>query len=307
MNKYKLKLELLRNSNKIINALNTKVDEITRQNKNEQTSSEEKIQEMNASIESTINDYIKLLNCEHKLKESKINVEEKEIIVASNEIGNYIFKLQPNIDKINLDLFNRLIKLLLDGRTKIDLMKLDAEKLKKNLKGYGEQKKNEIDVYSYFEQEFNKKLEQTFKTKSIIVSKDNEYDKNGKSVGYDTKVYFNLICSNDDNGIYIVDQPEDDLSQKSITDYVLKDFKTMSKSRQVMLVTHNPQFLINLDVDNVIYLYRNSSGDLDIKYGALEYEDNNTNILKIIADNIDGGIETINRRWKRYDKTFKNE
>ena len=74
-----------------------------------------------------------------------------------------------------------------------------------------------------------------------------------------------------------------------------------------MLVTHNPQFLINLDVDNVIYLYRNSSGDLDIKYGALEYEDNNTNILKIIADNIDGGIETINRRWKRYDKTFKNE
>lgn len=39
--------------------------------------------------------------------------------------------------------------------------------------------------------------------------------------------------------------------------------------------------------------------------GALEYCDSNYDILKTVADNIDGGTELINRRWKRYERNIK--
>ena len=41
---------------------------------------------------------------------------------------------------------------------------------------------------------------------------------------------------------------------------------------------------------------------LCVQSGALEYADEDTDILKIVADTIDGGLESIRKRWKRYDK-----
>ena len=39
--------------------------------------------------------------------------------------------------------------------------------------------------------------------------------------------------------------------------------------------------------------------------GALEYEDDEYSILKIVADNIDGGIYTIQDVYKRQDKMYE--
>ena len=46
------------------------------------------------------------------------------------------------------------------------------------------------------------------------------------------------------------------------------------------------------------------SGEIEITNGALEYEneEENINILKDVANILDGGEETIRKRWKRYDK-----
>lgn len=59
--------------------------------------------------------------------------------------------------------------------------------------------------------------------------------------------------------------------------------------------------MVNLDVDNVIYI-QNRDGELSIKSGYLEYEDEETNILDIIAQNMDGGMECIEKRLKVYGK-----
>lgn len=67
------------------------------------------------------------------------------------------------------------------------------------------------------------------------------------------------------------------------------------------MVTHNPQFIVNLDVDNVIFLSMNN-GKFTIQSGALEYEDDDYSILRIVADNIEGGLQTIQGRMKRYEK-----
>lgn len=75
----------------------------------------------------------------------------------------------------------------------------------------------------------------------------------------------------------------------------------MGSQRQVIMVTHNPQFIVNLDVDNVIYLSKDK-GKFMIQSGALEYENDDYSILKIVADNIEGGLQTIQGRLKRYEK-----
>ena len=56
-----------------------------------------------------------------------------------------------------------------------------------------------------------------------------------------------------------------------------------------------------LDVDNVIYLSKDK-GKFMIQSGALEYENDDYSILKIVADNIEGGLQTIQGRLKRYEK-----
>ena len=61
-------------------------------------------------------------------------------------------------------------------------------------------------------------------------------------------------------------------------------------------------FNFNLDVDNLIFLSKDESG-FKIRSGALEYECPEYNILDIVAQNIDGGLDSIRKRWKRYEKT----
>ena len=101
--------------------------------------------------------------------------------------------------------------------------------------------------------------------------------------------------------LYIIDQPEDHISQRAIKEKVLDQFRRMGSQRQVIMVTHNPQFIVNLDVDNVIYLSKDK-GKFMIQSGALEYENDDYSILKIVADNIEGGLQTIQGRLKRYEK-----
>ena len=56
-----------------------------------------------------------------------------------------------------------------------------------------------------------------------------------------------------------------------------------------------------LDVDNVIFLSK-SNGKFIIQSGALEYENDDYSVLRIVADNIEGGLQTIRGRMKRYEK-----
>ncbi|CDA37628.1 putative uncharacterized protein [Clostridium sp. CAG:568] len=65
---------------------------------------------------------------------------------------------------------------------------------------------------------------------------------------------------------------------------------------QIILVTHNPLLVINLDVDNVVYLEKRND-IISIKSGPLE----DKKILSAIANEMDGGLKEIERRLKLYE------
>lgn len=158
--------------------------------------------------------------------------------------------------------------------------------------------KSDIELLKY---KINKKIDEDFQNEKVILKKDVDVT-GGMSDGFNSTAYFQLISyDNIKPGIYIVDQPEDDVSQSNIKTEVLKAIKHMASQRQVILITHNPLFVVNIDADNVIFLTK-KNGRLTFESGALEYENREYNILNIVATNLDGGIDSLEKRWKRYDK-----
>lgn len=130
-----------------------------------------------------------------------------------------------------------------------------------------------------------------------------------KSIGIDAEpspglygtLYFDLLAEEDTkSGVYIIDQPEDQISQVAIKEHVLGAFKRMSANRQILMITHNPLFVVNLDVDNVIVLARGQDGQIDVKSGALEYECDDYKVLDLVAKTVEGGAEVVRKRLKRY-------
>lgn len=130
-----------------------------------------------------------------------------------------------------------------------------------------------------------------------------------KSIGIDAEpspglygtLYFDLLAEEDTkSGVYIIDQPEDQISQVAIKEHVLGAFKRMSANRQILMITHNPLFVVNLDVDNVIVLARGQDGKIDVKSGALEYECDDYKVLDLVAKTVEGGAEVVRKRLKRY-------
>ena len=113
-----------------------------------------------------------------------------------------------------------------------------------------------------------------------------------------------MLADEKTNKLYIVDQPDDDISHLKLNSDVINIMRRMGDSKQVLFITHKPELVVNLDVDNVIILKQDDNDKIVINSGALEYEnsDKKINILKDVAEILDGGEEIIRKRWKRYDK-----
>lgn len=140
-------------------------------------------------------------------------------------------------------------------------------------------------------------------------SKENTYisevqskTKVGNTPGEISLVYYKFQIQEQESDFYVlaIDQPEDDINPKRIKQFLLKFLSNIRDKKQVLIVTHNPMLVVNLDVDNVIYMNK-VNNKIDIKYGALEY-DEDYSILDLIKDNLDGGYDVIEGRLKKYDK-----
>lgn len=231
------------------------------------------------------------------------NIKEKKVPTTSNKVGKYRFVAKTKIKEISNTNLLTLINNVL-GKSVKDINLIDSITIPDRFSNRNKDISYN-DKLINLKNELDKEIDNYFLIdKAINDASDKDVTKELSS-GFNSKIYFDLISNQtDDNRIYIIDQPEDDVSQPSIKKNILGDFYDMSKNRQVIIITHNPQFIVNLDVDNVIFIGKDENDKIYIQNGALEYCDKDYDILKIVADNIEGGIDSINERWKRYDKNI---
>ena len=135
--------------------------------------------------------------------------------------------------------------------------------------------------------------------KTVRFIKGNSDNRIGSTLGEQSLTYYEY-CSYRGTGIdvFVIDQPEDHISNARIAEHLVTFFNRMRKDKQIILVTHSPLLVVNQDVDNVICLDE-QDGKMAVSSGCLESGD----ILENIANKMDGGTEAVKRRLRAYGET----
>lgn len=121
-------------------------------------------------------------------------------------------------------------------------------------------------------------------------------DLNKVSAGQKGTVYLKMkLATSAFSKPIIFDQPEDDLDNGFIVEDLIELFKELKKYRQVIIVTHNANLVVNADAEQVI-VATNDHGKLSYISGSLEDSTINSEICKIL----EGGDTAFNNRRSKY-------
>ena len=109
-----------------------------------------------------------------------------------------------------------------------------------------------------------------------------------------------LAIDTEDDRPLIIDQPEENLDPKSIFDELVDLFRQAKQRRQIIIVTHNANLVVNTDADQVIVaacgqLHPGKLPEIGYTCGSLENADIRAHVCSIL----EGGEEAFRERAKR--------
>ncbi len=126
-----------------------------------------------------------------------------------------------------------------------------------------------------------------------------------------------IIKLSRENGPILIDQPEDNLDNRSVSRELVDFLKEKKRERQIILVTHNPNIVVNADAENIIVANQKGQNDgehtSDFKFdyinGALEdsfTKNESIDVLKSmgirehVAEVVEGGEDAFKKREEKY-------
>ncbi len=99
----------------------------------------------------------------------------------------------------------------------------------------------------------------------------------------------------------LVDQPEENLDPSSVNGELVPFFRDAAARRQIIMVTHNANLVVNADSDQVIVAeaQRMSAAELpQIRYTAGGLEE--PSVRSDVCQLLEGGEDALRKRWQRY-------
>ena len=93
----------------------------------------------------------------------------------------------------------------------------------------------------------------------------------------------------------VLDQPEDDLDNHLIYDLIVTQLREIKQKRQVIVVTHNANIVVNGDAENVIALDVRKGQTQIVTQGGLQESSIRDEICRVM----EGGKEAFDQRYKR--------
>jgi ABC-type lipoprotein export system ATPase subunit len=213
------------------------------------------------------------------IQEIAIN-DEVTVVLEVESTESLKGKIFDGITGVNnsLNLYEALIKLAL-GDVKIkNLNENSAENLSK---------KTYTNIKSILES-FDKPTEY-LKYSEESTSKNN-------SPGYNSEKYLETILRSGNSKIIFIDQPEDNLGNKFITDKLINLIRILKFKKQIFLVTHNPSIVVYGDAENVI-MCTNNENIIEYEQFVLEEKDHQKEICNVL----DGGQYIFEQRARKYN------
>lgn len=115
------------------------------------------------------------------------------------------------------------------------------------------------------------------------------------SLGQRASALINFIISRHDNGIIIIDQPEDDLDNQTIYNELIKEILEQKDKIQLIFATHNANIPVLGDCEQItVCRYENDS--IAIEQGSIDEEQIQHSIINVM----EGGEDAFKKRNEAY-------
>jgi len=168
--------------------------------------------------------------------------------------------------------------------------KLEEENLP-NKSHIHDQIKNPVELYNYLFgfDNLEERYELTLNNKSLEILSPGER-------GALLLVFYLMI--DEEECPLIIDQPEDNLDNKSVYEILVHFIKEAKLKRQIILVTHNPNLAVGADAENIIYVDINKSDKNKFTFisGAIEDKSINEKLVEVL----EGTMPAFNLRKLKY-------
>lgn len=266
---------------------------------------EEKFKLLGLKMEQSINDYTTQISEKWRLFKAgnpDLDTRKKEMLtsILGKDALNVSVKINFDTNKLYSLLMNKL-----DGRS-FNVDKLKSEILKINTIDEFMKFVKQVDGKGVFDPQITSTLRSAlielfykkhtnFITHEIVVTL-NDKPITKLSHGQQGTIYLRLqIAANLFSETIIYDQPEDDLDNSFITEELVGIFKEIKKYRQVIIVSHNANLVVNADSEQVI-IAKNEDGILKYTSGSLENTVINDSVCKVL----EGGESAFRNRERKY-------
>lgn len=303
-NNYEKLLELY---NSLILSSNSKIDELNKMKTSNQT--------VNSTNRKAISDAKKILlnNLEIKLLLEKLNVAINEFNIENPPVevkrkGKYLFVTYYEIpDDINDKILEQLTKAINRSSTFNDIRKYVINSSDKRLNKSASSLAFYLENYingdnfkcknAFFEIQnttidYEKEIKNIKDLTKYVETKD-LLDLTGASLGTKSVAYLDMLFDLEGN-ILVLDQPEDNIDNDYISNYLVPNIKKKKKIKQLIFVTHNPSVAVYGDAFNYIFV----DNDKEISYTNyfIEKVDDKEKLIKIL----EGGKESFSNRNKKF-------
>lgn len=149
-----------------------------------------------------------------------------------------------------------------------------------------------------FEQYFNENLEAllTWQVPNGFSIKYRGKDLKHHSLGQRASALMLFVLSQQENDVFLIDQPEDDLDNQTIYEDVIKLVRHLKPKTQFVFATHNANFPVLGDAEQVIACSY-SDDEVNAVAGSIDCP----KIQQKIVDIMEGGEEAFRQRKRRYE------
>jgi len=135
-----------------------------------------------------------------------------------------------------------------------------------------------------------------FDSPSDYLKYADETTSKNNSPGYNSEKYLKVLLNNPSCGLILIDQPEDNLGNKFISEQLVDLIREIKFKKQIFLVTHNPAIVVYGDAESII-IAENDNNSISYKQVKLEDVESQKEICRIL----DGGEYIFDNRSKKYN------
>jgi len=146
----------------------------------------------------------------------------------------------------------------------------------------------------YFDDNLSALLSWQVPTRFVIKYRGKELKHH--SLGQRASALILFILSQQDNDVYLIDQPEDDLDNQTIYEDVIKLIRRLKPKAQFIFATHNANFPVLGDAEQIIACTY-SDDKVQTESGSIDC----SRIQQRIVDIMEGGEEAFKQRKRRYE------